>query len=1000
MSGEESDADKINSCEQPRKKPRKQDIDFQLIDVDSYTEDGKNVIRLYGRRSDGPSIVVHVQGVRSYFYIETPNGWTAQSVHVTLTCREVPEDDLQVEEVERQNIMFYREHASPFLQISTATNFQLYHLVQAIEKRAQIRTVDRTYESNIPLPLRYLVDKNIQGACWVTIEDYEERADKGHYTVQECANAVKARSPEDWSHLADLVILSFDIECLGREGHFPVATEDPVIQISSILQIQGKTACTAIFTLGTCAPIPGVDVHAFETERELLQGWNKFLHDWDPDILLGYNIMGFDLPYLIERAMHIGYHDFCMLSRLPGHYSCVKDSTFFSGQTGARDRKDIDIPGRFLLDMMKVIIQDHKLRSYSLNSVSAHFLGDQKEDIHYSKIPELQRGDADSRCRLATYCIKDSLLPLRLLQHLMVLPNYVEMSRVTGVPLSFLMTRGQQIKVLSQLYRATKRENMVIPKMDYADNKDDVDYEGATVIEPKRGFYQVPIATLDFASLYPSIMIAHNLCYSTFVPPNMAHALTDTDLTHAPNNGHVFVKPHVRQGLLPRILQDLLAARKKAKADLKKETDPEKKAVLDGRQLALKISANSVYGFTGAAVGKLPLKPIAETVTSFGRSMIDATKNFVEANYEGAVVVYGDTDSVMVRFKEQLSVAEAMAFGKDAADRISRIFISPIKLEFEKVYYPYLLMNKKRYAGMYWTDPSAPLKLDCKGLETVRRDNCKLVATLMQRVLDTIFKEPDDPIGKAVAIVQQVIQDIGHGKVDMSQLIITKQLRKGEYKTIQPHVALVERMAKRKEGNLPKSGDRVEYVIIQGAKGQGLSERAENPLYALENSLPIDVDYYLKQQLKEPLTRVFRPILGDKTDETLFQGDHTRNRTSSVGDCKKGILAFTKKSKACAGCKSTSVRLTQGMCQTCEAKRVEVTLHAVDELNHVEKEVHQLWTQCRRCQNSMHLETITENDLKCGATDCPIFYRRTKVRMDAEKLRSQYQDLLDGTWDW
>ena len=772
-----------------------------------------------------------------------------------------------------------------------------------------------------------------------------------------------------------------------------------MIQISSIIQVQGKTVLTAIFTLNSCAPIPDVEVHSFETEKDLFLGWHRFLHDWDPDILLGYNILGFDLPYLLERANHCGFEPFGVLGRLPGHMSSIKESTFFSEQTGARDRKDIDIPGRFILDMMKVIIQDHKLRSYSLNSVSAHFLGDQKEDIHYSKIPELQQGDAESRRKLAQYCIKDSVLPLRLLQHLMILPNYVEMSRVTGVPLSFLMTRGQQIKVLSQLYRATRRENMVIPKMDFNENKDDVDYEGATVIEPKRGFYQVPIATLDFASLYPSIMIAHNLCYSTYVPPDQVHGFADQDITRAPNVGHVFVKSHVREGLLPRILKDLLSARKKAKADLKKETDPDKKAVLDGRQLALKISANSVYGFTGAAVGKLPLKQIAETVTANGRKMIDETKNFVEANYPGAVVVYGDTDSVMVRFKEQLTVAEAMELGKDAADRISRtLFIAPIKLEFEKVYYPYLLMNKKRYAGMYWTNTVAPDKLDAKGLETVRRDNCKLVATLMQKVLDTIFREPEDPIGKAVACVQQVIRDLNLGKVDMSQLIITKQLRKGAYKTVQPHVALVEKMVKRKEPNLPKSGDRVEYVIIQGAKGEGLSERAENPLFALTHGLPIDVDYYLNQQLKEPLTRVFQPILGDKVQQTLFQGDHVMLRTSSVGTSKKGILAFTKKSKTCAGCKSSSVRLSQGLCVSCESQRVTITLQAVEELQHAEVEVHRLWTQCRRCQNSMHNETVSENDLKCGATDCPIFYRRTKVKLDAEKLELQYQDLLEAEW--
>ena len=148
------------------------------------------------------------------------------------------------------------------------------------------------------------------------------------------------------------------------------------------------------------------------------------------------------------------------------------------------------------------------------------------------------------------------------------------------------------------------------------------------------GYYDVPIATLDFSSLYPSIMMAHNLCYTSLLQPGSVakFELTPEDYIKTPS-GNMFVKAHVRKGLLPEILESLLAARKKAKADLKKETDPFKKKVLDGRQLALKISANSVYGFTGAQVGKLPCLEISQSVTAFGREMIEQTKNEVESKY-------------------------------------------------------------------------------------------------------------------------------------------------------------------------------------------------------------------------------------------------------------------------------------------------------------------------------------------------------------------------------
>ena len=155
--------------------------------------------------------------------------------------------------------------------------------------------------------------------------------------------------------------------------------------------------------------------------------------------------------------------------------------------------------------------------------------------------------------------------------------------------------------------------------------------------------------------------------------------------------------------------------------------------VLDGRQLALKISANSVYGFTGAQVGKLPCLEISQSVTAFGRKMIEFTKNEVEQRYTvdngyqfNAEVIYGDTDSVMVKFGVA-TVLEAMKLGQEAADFVPEKFVKPIKLEFEKLYHPYLLINKKRYAGLYFTRPEKHDKMDCKGIETVRRDNCPLV---------------------------------------------------------------------------------------------------------------------------------------------------------------------------------------------------------------------------------------------------------------------------------
>jgi DNA polymerase delta subunit 1 len=643
-------------------------------------------------------------------------------------------------------------------------------------------------------------------------------------------DAVVSHAPEgQYSKLAPFRILSVDIECAGRKGHFPDAEYDPVIQIATMVTCQGddKPAIRAIWTLDTCAPIVGSDVLSFSDERELLRSWGKFFRSTDPDLLIGYNIVNFDFPYLINRAAKLGVEDFPYWGRMIGSKLRMKDTTFSSKAYGTRDSKEITIEGRVQFDLMQAVQRDHKLSSYSLNSVSAHFLGEQKEDVHHSAISELQAGNAETRRRLAVYCLKDAYLPQRLLDKLMYMYNYIEMARVTGVPLSFLLSRGQSIKVMSQILRKAAQRGLLVPHMPKKGQGDQAEggvaFEGATVLDAKAGYYEVPIATLDFASLYPSIMMAHNLCYSTLVPPDAVGRLPEADLTKSPT-GDVFVRANKTKGILPEILEELLGARKRAKADLKKAQDPLEKAVLDGRQLALKVSANSVYGFTGATVGALPCLEISSSTTSFGRDMIDQTRDLVLKRYNtangyaaNADVIYGDTDSVMIKFNVA-DLKEAMRLGEEAAEHVSATFIKPIKLEFEKVYYPYLLISKKRYAGLLWTKPEKHDYMDTKGIETVRRDNCLLVRQVIETCLRKILIDRDVP--GAVEYVKRTISDLLMNRMDLSLLVVTKGLTQeaDKYDNKAAHVELAKRMKERDPATAPVVGDRIAYVIVKAAK--------------------------------------------------------------------------------------------------------------------------------------------------------------------------------------
>merc|ERR1719361_602300 len=494
--------------------------------------------------------------------------------------------------------------------------------------------------------------------------------------------------------------------------------------------------------------------------------------------------------------------------------------------------------------------------------------------------------------------------------------------------------------------------------------------------------------------------MAHNLCYCTLMRPDQAAAMAPEHMTRTPS-GCFFVKSQQRKGLLPMILEELLAARKRAKKAMAEAEDPLTKSVLNGRQLALKISANSVYGFTGATVGMLPCLEISSSVTAFGREMIEHTKNMVETEYtiekghkHNAQVIYGDTDSVMVKFGVD-SIEEAMRLGHEAAKMVSQTFIRPIKLEFEKVYCPYLLMNKKRYAGLYWTKPETYDKLDAKGIETVRRDNCGLVRQVVETSLRMVLI--DKSIDGAIKYVQEVISELLQNKVDLSLLVITKSLGKGanaeDYAVKQAHVELAERMKKRDPSKAPGSGDRVPYVIIAGAKGAKAYEKSEDPLYALENNLSIDAAYYIEHQLQQPLLRIFGPIMGDdaKAQSALFSGAHTRKLHTPTP--QGGAMAkFVTKGVRCLGCKAL---IKEGsLCKHCrEEKAVEVVCEQMQDLRAKELEFNRLWTQCQRCQGSL-LEPVI-----CQNSDCEIFYRRARARKDIQQVQEQMNALrLDIEW--
>jgi len=962
-------------------------------------------ITIYGNLPDCTPVIVNVSDFYPYFYVETGYAKDINLLKESINNAISNNRCISIEKVLKQNIYGFSSQPSAFLKLSFTNPQSLGKIKSILETGVIVENETfkmKTYENSFPFILRFMSDKHITGMCYLRIKNYNMTADKSNLMVISTSSDFIEMIPTegDYIKIPPLKILSFDIECCGETSSFPTPGKDPVIQIGNSVQRHGSSAIEkTIFCLKETSPIPNAAVKWYDCEKTMLKEWHEYIHREDPDIIIGYNIKDFDFSYLLERAAKLGLKDFGRLGRSE-RVSRVVTKQQSSSNFGSFDAKEISIDGRLVFDLLHIIRREYKLRSYSLNSVSVHFLNEQKEDVHYTAIAGLQAGTPDTRRRIATYCLQDTLLPLRLLDKLNIVINYTELSRVTRVPIDFFFTRGQSIKVLSLIYYEANSNGYIIPDMLVSPEMEG--YEGGYVMEPAKGFYNEPIAVLDFSSLYPSIIISKNLCYTTLLSQSQYRAMGGIE---TPTSNY-FCFPDVKEGLLPKVLKNLLSKRAEAKKLLKQVDDPFLKRSLDGRQLALKICANSIYGFTGSPTGKLPCIEISQSTTSFGREIIFNTKELIEKNFNkangkpyNANVIYGDTDSVMISFmglqignkpdenrtntpcNDRDRLAYVMNAARVIAEFVTKTFEKPISLAFEKIYSPYLLMNKKRYAGLIYTKPDAPDKIDTKGIETVRRDNCEMVKNVIQKCLDLILYEND--VDKAISYVKNVVRDVYLDNIDLSQLVISKTYTKANYSSRQAHTELAKRLEKR--GESVGIGDRIPYVIVDCGKNMQAYEKSEDPVYVLENNLPIDKEYYIEQQLSKPVKRLFEPIIDNVS--SLFIGEHTKVHAQKVS-VQGPMNMFVKTVDECIGCR----KLGSILCDRCRPNFPEYFQTVQDSYNEKTRVFNECWVQCQRCQGSV------VNEVLCVNRICPIWYRRTKIKKELNAMQSKMDKIMKLSW--
>jgi DNA polymerase elongation subunit (family B) len=612
-------------------------VAFEAITWEARDVDDEHTITIFGRTSDSKSVSV-TTAFRPYFFIRLPQNINESGINILFN----------------KIVKVCGKNAPKCFGILSAKDLWGF---QNNEKMPAMKSCDsklryalpeenkplRVYESNVEPLLRFMHRTGIQSTGWLETGDNCIRANLTRCNIDLFCNDWKTLKPIENDTLAPFVVASFDIETNSSTGKFP----DPDIEGDCVFQI-----AITLRRLGnpdiydkTClcykktSPVEGYTITSYDTEKDLLLGFRDYVIKHDIDILTGWNIFGFDLEFLAKRAMMTGCTmQFMDLSKLKDHTCDMVYKKLSSNALGDNILKTLPMAGRYIFDLFHDVKREKQLDSYSLNFVSEKFLGDRKLDMSPKEMfKRFEEGDPDKLAEVAKYCIQDTLLPHRLLDKLCNLLNLLEMAKATWVPIQYLTERGQQIKVFSQMTRKARELGYMVPTIRWGSVPSE-GYEGATVLEAQTGAYYAPITALDFEGLYPSIMIAHNLCYSTLVlDPKYDNV---PGITYEQFGEHKFAQDV--PSLLPAVLRELKAFRKKAKADMANATGS-MKAVYNGKQLAYKISMNSVYGFTGAGKGMLPCVPIASTVTMKGRNMIETTKNYVEANFPGAKVRYGDS---------------------------------------------------------------------------------------------------------------------------------------------------------------------------------------------------------------------------------------------------------------------------------------------------------------------------------------------------------------------
>jgi DNA polymerase I len=818
------------------------ELEFQLLDCDYITVNNKPVIRLFGKTKEGKTVCVFYDKFRPYFYI-----LPKQKDKVIQELEDnFPNEIISIVEVEKHLPVGYKRDKIKVLKV-TLTHPTKTPIIRDFLRKSV--NVEEIFEADILFRYRFMADFNLSGMKWV--KAVGKIVNTTNARVDICLEAEGLESLDKIENV-NFKYLSIDIEVPTQAG-LPSPKEDEIgiISLTFYPAFQGRN--TLVLISKQVSRI-SEDVMSFGDEKEMLRKFLEIIIKFDPDIITGYNLMNFDLPYLNERLKVL------KLPRTIGR--CLQKP--ISIRKIKENRFRCSIPGRIVADPYLMIREMAKrgffvgLKRFGLGDVSKYLLNEEKIDISHSEIPKYWNGSKKEIEKIIEYARKDSQLAMRILIEKNFLDKYIGLSQVCGLLLQDTLDTGEAGKIENLLLREFNKRDFIIPCKPTEEEikrreeeRERKGLKGAFVFDPATGLHTNCTLYLDFVSMYPSFIISFNICPSTLLLDG-----EKVEYIQSPY-GAKFVAASVRKGVLPEVVKRLIESRKNIKERMKEEKDEVIRRALDAQQEAFKRMANAFYGYTGFIRARIYALDIANSITSFGRKYIKLTKEIVEKETPYKII-YGDTDSIMIE-TNTTEVEKAFAIANELTEIINEK-IGVLQIKVESIFRTLLIIAKKRYAGWSFEKVGDEWKdsIVMKGIETVRRDWCELVSETLNKILEIILKDQNPK--KALDYFKEVVRKLQNEEIPLEKLLIIKGISKNieDYKGVQPHIELLKKMMKRKGVRIPGVGDRIGYIIVKGL--EPISERAEDLEWIRKHNLKVDSRYYLESQLLPPIERIFESM--------------------------------------------------------------------------------------------------------------------------------------------